>query len=91
MRICDIHTEELQYVIDNCNRRSGTKDAIKAVIGKVFEYAMQNDLVKNDYSKYIEYVKNDVKIVKNIFTQEEIHALWEDRDIYSNQILLILL
>lgn len=91
MRICDIHTEELQYVIDNCNRRSGTKDSIKAVMGKVFEYAMQNDLVKNDYSKYIEYEKDDVKIVRELFTSEEIQAIWNDKDLYSNQILLILL
>lgn len=91
MKICDIHTEELQYVIDNCHRRSGTKDAIKAVMGKVFEYAMQNDLVKNDYSKYIEYEKDDVKIIREVFTQEEIQALWNDKEIYPNQVLLILL
>lgn len=91
MRICDIHTEELQYVIDNCNRRSGTKDAIKAVMGKVFEYAMQNDLVKNDYSKYLEYEKDDVKIKRDIFTKEEIEKIRADADQYSNQILLLLL
>lgn len=91
MKICDIHTEELQYVIDNCNCRSGTKDAIKALMGKVFEYAMQNDLVKNDYSKYIEYEIDDVKIVRNIYTSEEINSLWEDAHIYENQIILILL
>lgn len=91
IKICDIHTEELQFVIDNCKRRSGTKDSIKAVMGKVFEYAMQNDLVKNDYSKYIEYGKDDVKIVRTIFTPDEVKALWKDSSIYSNQILLILL
>ncbi len=91
MRICDIHTEELQYVIDNCNRRSGTKDAIKAVMSKVFEYAMQNDLVKNDYSKYLEYDKDDVKIKRTIFTPDEICQIWSGADQYPNQILLLLL
>lgn len=91
MKICDIHTEELQYVIDNCNRRSGTKDSIKAVMGKVFEYAMQNDLVKNDYSKYLEYKKDDVKITRTVFSTKEVNLLWQEKDIYANQILLILL
>lgn len=91
MRICDIHTEELQYVIDSCNRRSGTKDAIKAVMGKVFEYAMQNDLVKNDYSKYLEYEKDDTKIKRTIFTPDEIRKIRSDADQYPNQILLLLL
>lgn len=91
MRICDIHVEELQYVIDNCNRRSGTKDSIKAVMGKVFEYALQNDLTKNDYSKYIEYEKDEVKIVRSVFTPDEINALWKEKDNYANQIILILL
>lgn len=80
-----------QYVIDNCNRRSSTKDAIKAVMGKVFEYAMQNDLVKNDYSKYLEYDKDDVKIKRERFTWKEIEKIQTDANQYSNQILLLLL
>lgn len=80
-----------QYMIDNCNRRSSTKDAIKAVMGKVFEYAMQNDLVKNDYFKYLEYDKDDVKIKRERFTWKEIEKIQTDANQYSNQILLLLL
>lgn len=91
MKISDIHTEELQYVIDNCGCKSGIKTHLKSLMGKIFEYALQNDLVKNDYSKYVEFETDEVEIKREIFTKEEIKLIRDNQDVYTNKILLILL
>ena len=57
MKIKEIKTRHLQEAIDNCPKGLATKKKIKYLFGQIFAYAMQNDIISKDYSKYIDIGK----------------------------------
>ena len=52
-QIRDIKTEDLQQIIDNCTKRSATKNNIRTIMKTIYKYAMSNDIVNKDYTQYI--------------------------------------
>lgn len=90
-QIRDIRTEDLQTIIENCTRRSGTKKNIKTVMKNIFEYAMSNDIITKDYSQFIKYGKDEMQKERELFTSEQIKKLWENKDDWRYAYLLILL
>ena len=44
----------------------------------IFKDAMKMDIVSKDYSQFIELPKYKAKIIRKIFTEEEIALLWEN-------------
>ena len=91
MQIRDVKTEDLQQIIDNCEKRSATKNNIRTVMRTIFEYAMSNDIVHKDYSQYIKYGVDDVLMERELFTKEQIDKLWDNKDTWQYGFLLILL
>lgn len=89
--IRDIKAIQLQDIIDNCTAGSSTKTNIKAVMTKVYDYAMQNDLVNKDYTDYIKFKKDRVKVERHLFTHEEIEVVWKRAEEWQYAFLLILL
>lgn len=52
---------------------------IKNLFSKMSQFAMKNDLIVKDYSKFLEYrKKKEKKVERNIFTQEELQILWDN-------------
>ena len=90
-RIKDIKTLDLQKCIDGCEYKSSTKQNIKTVMSKVYEYAMQNDYVSKDYSKYVKFEKDATTIKRQVFTSKEVETLWENQGGWVADMMLVLL
>lgn len=90
-RIKDIKTIDLQRCIDNCEYKSSTKQNIKTVMARVYEYAMQNDFVSKDYSSYVSFEKDAPTIERVLFTQEDVATLWKHQGEWLVDLFLVLL
>lgn len=85
MAFKDLRRNHLQNAIDKCGRNYPTLQNIKLVIGFLYKYAIQNDLVEKDYSQYIDIAKHkpDLDEQSSIHTDikpDEIAALWNHTD-----------
>lgn len=90
-RMKDLKTAALQNVIDKCPYRSSTKQNIKTVMGKVYDYALQNDVVNKDYSEFVQFDRDPVKIERTLFTHEEVELLWKNQTEWWCAMMLVLL
>lgn len=77
MKIKDIKARHLQEAIDNCPKGLATKKKIKYLFGQIFAYAMQNDIISKDYSKYIDIGKTITENKREPFNPKEIELLWK--------------
>ena len=50
---------------------------IKVLFGKMSGFALKNDYIMKDYSSFIEIKKGKPKVLRKIFTEEEIEILWK--------------
>lgn len=91
MQIREVRAEHLQQIIDNCTKRSATKNNIRTVMRAIYDYAMSNDIVVKDYSQYIKYSQDDVILERELFTSEQVKILWDNVDDWRNAYVLILL
>ena len=91
MRMADIRTIHLQKAIDSCQKSSSSKDVIKSMMNKVFEYALQNDIVSKNYTEFVEYQKDEVIIKRDLFDSEQIHKLLSAPFYHYDAITIILL
>ncbi|MDU1911950.1 tyrosine-type recombinase/integrase [Fusobacterium sp.] len=80
MKIKDIKARHLQEAIDNCPKGLATKKKIKYLFGQIFAYAMQNDIISKDYSKYIDIGKTLTENKREPFNTKEIELLWKHLD-----------
>lgn len=76
MKIKDIKARHLQEAIDNCSKGQATKK-IKYLFGQMFAYAMQNDIITKDYSKYVDIGKASTENKREPFSNKEIELLWK--------------
>ena len=73
----DLRTGNFQAVIDayHANNASrSTLSKVKILLGLLYNYAMQNDIVNKDYSDYVKLPKEE-KIEKEIFSDIELQIL----------------
>ena len=78
MKMNDIKIPHLQKLIDGSNKNHSSLKLIKSLIGLVFRYAMELDIIQKDYSKFIKVGKHVVIKEKTIFTDKEIDILWKN-------------
>ncbi|MFC4355347.1 tyrosine-type recombinase/integrase [Chryseomicrobium palamuruense] len=78
MRFVDIKKDHLQAVMDSCTKGHGTKRKIKVLFNQLFKYALENDLVNKDYSKFVELGEKTEVSARTRFSNAEIKKLWEN-------------
>lgn len=91
MPICQIKTDIMQSIVDDCQKTSSTKGTIKTLFNVLSEYAMKRDYITKNYSKYIEIEESEPIIDRIPFTIGEINILWQHSQEDSYKILIILL
>lgn len=91
MPIKDIKAVHLQNIINDCPVGSATKTNIKTVMNKVFNYGLKNDIISKNYADFVSFEKDDTKIVRNVFTKDEIDFLWRMQEQWQYKLLLMLL
>ena len=75
LKIADIRTSHIQRCFDECTKKSSTKDIMRSICNKVFNYAMQNDLVSKNYTDFVKYNEDEVSIDRTLFEPEHICGL----------------
>lgn len=89
--INEIKTNRLQDIIDSMTVGSSTKVNVKGIMSLVFEYAMQNDIIKKDYSKYVSFKKDETEVERVLFTSEEVQTLFNYVDDWKFLLVVLLL
>lgn len=86
----EIRTQEMQAILDDYTLSHAYMEHIKNLLNQLYAYALENDIVQKDYSKFARITKpNDDK--KGVpFTREEIRLLWEhvDRVPFADTVLI---
>ena len=92
MRFVDIKSAQMQKVIDTCKSGHGTLRKIKVLFNQLFKYAMANDVVTKDYSKFVDIGQNEEESTRAPFSASEIQLLWEniDRLDYIDTVLIMI-
>lgn len=91
----DLKLSDLQGVVDNCGKNYPTLRKLKVLLNQMYEYAMKYELCNKDYSEYVDILKfkdkNPNKTDRTPFSEEEINALWVQKDNVYTQIVLMLI
>lgn len=94
IRFADIKKSHLQAVVDGCGKNYPTLRKLRVLLHQIFRYAMENDVISKDYSKFIEIAHHkttdDNKRVP--FAASEVRNLWQNVDRNEHvQIILMLI
>lgn len=94
-RFRDLNMNDLQGIIDNCNKNYPTLRKIKILFNQLFAYAVKHDICSKDYSRYIDIAKysnkNPDKYDRKPFTKKQIDILWTLKNDKYYQLILILI
>lgn len=95
LRFREIRRNHLQRAIDVSGKNLPTLQNVKIVLGFMYRYAMQNDLVEKDYSQFVDLSRHkpdaDADPIHTDFKPPEISALWERTgDPAIRQILMLI-
>lgn len=91
MKIADVKVGRLQELFDNVTQGYSTKSNIRAVLNQIYLYALQNDIIPQNYMEYIKIGTEESHIERELFTPEEIAELWAMKDVPLYSMTLVLL
>ena len=88
----DIKSKHMQDVITNSKKNYSMRKKIKGLFNQMYRYAMENDIVFKDYSKYVDIGKKESKSSRTPFTKAEIKRLFEvvDKVEYVDTVLMMI-
>lgn len=84
-----LRQDDLQKVIDDCDKSFSSKDSIRTMLSMTYKYALSNDIVSANYSKGLICEKKNIKHGQS-FSDKEIEYMWEHSDEESYKQLLIM-
>lgn len=93
MKMVDIRTTHLQEIMDSISHQSKQSQVkLKTIFNNTFKYAMENDIIKKDYSDFVTLHKTEKKTTKNkYFTKEEIKLILSHKNEELVDTVIILL
>ncbi len=91
----ELKLTDLQGVIDNSSKNYPTLRKLKVLLNQMYEYAMKYEICNKDYSEYVDIIKfkdkNPNKTDRSPFSEDQIEALWVQKDNIYAQIVLMLI
>ena len=90
-RIIDVKTGTLQDLIDSIQYGYSTQSITRSVLNHIFTYALQNDIVQQNYVEYVKLDPQETKIKRQLYSPDEIASIWEEKDRPEYAFTLILL
>lgn len=95
MKFREIKLSHLQAVVDNSGKNYPTLIKVKVLFSQLFAYAMQNEIVDKDYSKFVDVEKYKEKKqtseIHSVFSAEEIHELWNNAADQYIQVIIMMI
>jgi len=91
VKIRDLTTDDMQKMVDECEKGGNVQGNMINVFRAIFQYAMQNDFVTKDYAQYLVRTK-DVSIENGVpFFEDELKILWDNSCDETIQVILIMI
>lgn len=90
-RIANVKVGRLQELFDNVDQGYSTKSNIRSVLNHIYLYALQNDIIQQNYMEYVRIGTEESHIERQLYSPEEIAALWEKKDEPHYSMTLVLL
>lgn len=78
IKFAEIKKAHMQSVIDGTDKGHGTKRKIKVLYNQLYKFALENDIVTKDYSKFVELGENTEESTREVFSKDEIQLLWDN-------------
>ncbi len=72
-----LRTEDLQDVIDNCEKKHAAKEHIKNLFKQMWDYAYSHDLCDKQYADHLRINTPDDDEKGEPFTEQELSTIWE--------------
>lgn len=91
MKFNAIKTNHLQAAVDACPKGFATKKKMRFLFGKLYQYAMSNDLATRSYSQFVKIGEKETE-KRVIFSRYEILEMFElakEDDFYELVIILL--
>lgn len=89
--IRQLKTYQIQKVIDECTLKHASIELMLLCLKGVYAFAVKNDIVDKDYSKYVEKKRVEDDEKGEPFTEDQIKTLWKHKDNSTAQIALIMI
>lgn len=90
-KISEIKTVILQDLIDAIPHGYSTQSITRAILNHIYTYALQNDLVAQNYVEYLKLDPAETQIKRDLYDPKEILQLWNEKDRPEYAMTLILL
>lgn len=91
VKFVDIRKNHMQTIVDKHKGGYHSKEKIKTLFVQLYKYALENDLVAKDYSKFVTLSRPDEPTTRRPFTNEEIALLWQKVEAVPNVDLILIL
>lgn len=92
MKMTEIRKAHMQAILDKHSKKSAsTQNAIIVLLRAVYRFALENDIVEKDYSQFLEITSTQEKKKKIPFSREEVQKLWDMKEDWARDSILILL
>lgn len=88
----ELKTEDLQAVIDNCEKKHATKEHIVNLFRQMYDYAYSHDLCDRKYSDHVRINTPDDDEKGKPFTEHELATIWEhsgDNEVLQAVLIMI--
>lgn len=92
LRMCEIKTDHMQNIINDCKQGYGTQNRMKTLWRKLYKLAMERDIVQKDYAQFVELTATNEMSDRKPFSKSQIKSLWDNLDkIKSVDLVLIMI
>lgn len=89
-RLADIKTMHLQHCLDAANLSPGALRSLTTIYHWVYAYALANDLIDKDYSRFVVLPPMKKSELHQPFTTSELRTLWKHSDDPKAKLVLIM-
>lgn len=92
MKFRQIKKMHMQRVINENDHLSyQVRMKLKTLFSQLYQFAIENDIVEKDYSKFVDAGEQTTKLVRTPFSDAEIETLWSNLDTpYVDTILIMI-
>lgn len=90
VRFRDLKVSHLEAVINNCKAGDITKGRIRNMFNMMYRYAIKHEITEKNYADMCNTIKEpQSKIVRTVFTDNELKTLWENTENITIKTILI--
>lgn len=90
MKFKDVRKIDMQKALDACELGYSSLNNIKKLFSQLYKFALENDIVPKDYSKFVTINKENDNEKGVPFTLKELKILWDNRDDIVVSIILLM-